>query len=154
MSSEAKNQTESTQQISPTNQNMNQNTDEKANISPTNQNMNQNIDEKVKISVTNQNIDEKVKISLTNNQNFSGANAVALCNLKLYSELINCPNCNYVGNSMVTTKCNCSNFCCCCCFGPIFWICFQLCRNKALSCKDADHRCPKCGTLLAHYEAC
>ena len=93
-----------------------------------------------------------VKISTTNNQNM--ANAFSLANLKLDPELVTCPNCGFVGNSIVTTKCNWSNCCCCCWCGVVFWICFQLCRNKALSCRDADHRCSKCGTLLAHYEAC
>ncbi len=93
-----------------------------------------------------------VKISTTNNQNM--ANAFSLANLKLDPELVTCPNCGFVGNSIVTTKCSWSNCCCCCWCGLVFWICFQLCRNKALSCKDADHRCSKCGTLLAHYEAC
>ena len=95
-----------------------------------------------------------VKISTTNNQNFSLANALSLANLKLDSELVTCPNCGFVGKSIVTTKCSWSNCCCCWCTCLVFWICFQLCRNKALCCRDADHRCSKCGTLLAHYEAC
>ena len=132
MSSEEKNQAEPTQQISPT--------------VPLNfQNNNQN---------SNQNQTGNVQISATNNQFHSGGNAAALSNLKVNSELVTCPNCNYVGNTMVTTKCNCGNLCCCWCTCLVFWICFQLCRGKALSCRDADHRCPRCGTLLAHYEAC
>lgn len=126
--SETKNTSEPVQQISPT--------------APLN------------LQNNNQNQTENVKISTTNNQIHSIGNAVFLSNLKVRSEFVTCPNCHFVGNTMVTTKCNCSNFCCCCWTGLIFWICFQLLRNKALSCSDADHRCPKCGTLLAHYEAC
>ena len=79
---------------------------------------------------------------------------VALSKLKLSSELVTCTNCHSNVITMVNTKFSCINFCCCCCTCLIFWVCFQLCRNKALICQDADHICPKCGTLIAHYEAC
>ena len=56
--------------------------------------------------LTNQNENQiqQVGIAATNNQNFSGANASALSSLKSKSEVVTCPNCGFVGNSMVTTK--------------------------------------------------
>lgn len=103
---------------------------------------------------TNQMPDQVIKISATYNQNIAMVNTTPLENLQLNSEVITCPKCGYVGNSIVITQCSCANCCCCCWGGLVIWICFQLCRNKALSCKDADHTCPKCGTFLAHYQAC
>ena len=67
---------------------------------------------------------------------------------------VTCPYCGKAGMTRVDTRCNWGNCCCCWLTGCIPWCCFQCCRDKALSCKDADHFCSSCGKQIASYTAC
>jgi hypothetical protein len=65
-----------------------------------------------------------------------------------------CGRCNTTVFSRVVTACSCANVCCCIMFGPIWWLIFQCCRDKAYSCQNASHFCPNCSTPIGQYDAC
>jgi hypothetical protein len=68
--------------------------------------------------------------------------------------LCTCPNCKNNVTTIVQTNFNWPNCCCCFWTGLIWWIIFQLIRNKELNCDDAVHICPVCNFQIGNYTAC
>lgn len=70
-----------------------------------------------------------------------------------YPITMTCPFCR----SLITTKTESKlNFvaCCCCLFFTLLYCCVQLCSNRNVCCCDIIHKCPKCGSILGHYNSC
>ena len=64
--------------------------------------------------------------------------------------------CQFCGN-VITTETNSKlNFiaCFCCLMFNLLYCCFQICAGKNPCCCDVVHKCPRCGSILGHYDAC
>ena len=81
-------------------------------------------------------------------------NQVALPQLKTSPITVCCPYCKQTVTTIVETKFNCANCCLCLYAGLFVWMCIQCCREKDISCNDANHRCPSCQGLIGSYSAC
>ena len=64
-----------------------------------------------------------------------------------------CPKCKAPIITNVETSFNMLNFICCFCNLGILWSCWQICKDKELSCNDAIHTCPNCGKEVDKYES-
>ena len=67
---------------------------------------------------------------------------------------VTCDNCKRPITTRVVTEFSWGAcvFCCCTCF--IGFAIVQLCREGTICCCDAMHKCPYCGSLIAHYKVC
>jgi hypothetical protein len=74
--------------------------------------------------------------------------------IKLSPTPLYCGRCQNTVISRVITECSFANICCCLCFHPLFWLLFQVCRGKEISCNDSTHFCPNCGSMIGSYQAC
>lgn len=84
--------------------------------------------------------------------NDSEARVLALKPYPVFSHCSN-PNCNNMGPTKINSSINtCS--CITCIFCPEFWLCYNACTRREMTCKDADHYCLKCGTRLGTYSSC
>ena len=79
---------------------------------------------------------------------------VDITNIKTDPCQIVCPYCKNQIKTRVVKDCNWYSVCLCYCYGFLTWTIFQCCRNKAYSCFDAEHFCPRCGNKIAEYSSC
>ena len=68
-----------------------------------------------------------------------------------------CPFCKKNVMTAPETSCNFANFLCFLFTYPFIfipWCWFQASRGKEISCLDAIHKCPICGSIIGNYSAC
>jgi len=70
------------------------------------------------------------------------------------SELcVQCPSCQHIGKTDVTSGWNIKSYLCCYYYGCCWW-CYQLLKGKDFLIKDAIHKCSSCKTTINHYKSC
>ena len=67
---------------------------------------------------------------------------------------MNCTFCKQPITTKVNRSCSIGSVLLCICTCFIFWVCIQCCRNKEITCCNAEHTCPNCGKTLGYYENC
>jgi hypothetical protein len=75
-------------------------------------------------------------------------------NLKTASQKVTCPTCTKEIITEVNTKLNTCNTLFCIFGLYIPWLVLKCLKRKDFNCLDAEHICPNCGNILAHYNAC
>ena len=67
---------------------------------------------------------------------------------------ITCQNCKQNITTLVNKKFNIVTCLLCFCTGIIFYVCVQCIRGKDICCFDAEHNCPRCGSVVGTYTSC
>ena len=65
-----------------------------------------------------------------------------------------CPYCKKKVTTVPVKHFNCGTCLLCYFTGLLFYICFQLIRQKELCCFDALHKCPNCRQTISTYQSC